>query len=371
MKKIINLIRKKLVICLVLLIAGVCVFPVISGEENGNSPPVADAGGPYEGYEGTSLSLDASGSFDPDGDNLIYNWDLDADGFVEFREWFDSPYLEWTWYDDYHGTVTVFVIDDHGIMDSDTALVDIYNIAPEITSLEGLSNDPISIGATVELTSDFTDPGTLDTHIAEIDWGDDTISEGIIDDYVVTSSHSYEEAGVYTVKITVTDDDGGSDVEIFQYIVVYNPDSGFVTGGGWIISPEGAYTLDTSLSGKATFGFISKYKKGQSTPSGNTEFQFHAAGMNFHSESYDWLVIAGSKAMYKGNGTINNEGNYGFKLTAIDEELTPSTDVDLFRIKIWDKDNNDEVIYDNMIGEDDDSDPTTEISGGQIKIHKN
>ena len=74
--------------------------------------------------------------------------------------------------------------------------------------------------------------------------------------------------------------------------------------------------------------------------------------------------------MYKGTGTINGEGNYGFLLSAIDEELTPSTDVDLFRIKIWDKDNNNEVIYDNEIDVEEDEDPTTEIGGGNIKIHK-
>ncbi|MFX0185949.1 MAG: hypothetical protein ACFE95_22925 [Candidatus Hodarchaeota archaeon] len=42
----------------------------------------------------------------------------------------------------------------------------------------------------------------------------------------------------------------------------------------------------------------------------------------------------------------------------------------MFRIKIWDKDNNDEVIYDNQLGDDDNADPTTEIDGGQIKIHE-
>ena len=57
-------------------------------------------------------------------------------------------------------------------------------------------------------------------------------------------------------------------------------------------------------------------------------------------------------------------------LSAIDEKLTPSTDVDLFRIKIWDKDNNDLVIYDNQIGDPEDGDPTTEIASGQIVIHK-
>jgi len=30
--------------------------------------------------------------------------------------------------------------------------------------------------------------------------------------------------------------------------------------------------------------------------SGNTEFQFKVADLNFKSTSYDWMVIAGSKA---------------------------------------------------------------------------
>ena len=60
-----------------------------------------------------------------------------------------------------------------------------------------------------------------------------------------------------------------------------------------------------------------------------------------------WLVIAGAKAKYKGIGTINGSGTYGFLLSGIDANLTPSIDVDLVRIKIWDKDNGDAVIYDN------------------------
>ena len=123
------------------------------------------------------------------------------------------------------------------------------------------------------------------------------------------------------------------------------------------------------MTGKANFGFVSKYKKGASTPTGETEFQFKVADLNFHSDSYDWLVIAGHKAMYKGIGTINGAGNYGFMLFAIDEKLTPSTDVDLIRIKIWDKDDGDAIVYDNEMGEDEDAEPTTEIGGGNIKIH--
>jgi hypothetical protein len=39
---------------------------------------------------------------------------------------------------------------------------------------------------------------------------------------------------------------------------------------------------------------------------------------NFHSETYDWLVVAGARAQFKGTGTINGTGNYDFLLTAIE-----------------------------------------------------
>ena len=40
-----------------------------------------------------------------------------------------------------------------------------------------------------------------------------------------------------------------------------------------------------------------------------TEFQFKAGNLNFKSTSYQWLVVAGPKAQYKGFGTINSAGN--------------------------------------------------------------
>jgi hypothetical protein len=73
---------------------------------------------------------------------------------------------------------------------------------------------------------------------------------------------------------------------------------------------------------------------------------------------------------FKGAGTINGMGNYGFMLSAIDSDLTPSTETDKFRIKIWILDN-DIVVYDNELNELlDDFTPTTDIAGGSIVIHK-
>ncbi len=89
-------------------------------------------------------------------------------------------------------------------------------------------------------------------------------------------THSYTDAGIYDVCLTVNDGTVDSD-PVCTIAVVYDPSGGFVTGGGWIDSPAGAYMADPSLSGKATFGFVSKYKKGASVPTGNTEFQFNLA----------------------------------------------------------------------------------------------
>jgi parallel beta-helix repeat protein len=168
-------------------------------------------------------------------------------------------------------------------------------------------------------------------------------------------------AGVYEVQATVTVCGDCVFTSDAQFVVVYDPSAGFVTGGGWIMSPEGAYPADPSLEGKATFGFVSKYKKGASVPEGNTEFQFKAGDLNFHSASYDWLVVTGSNyARYKGTGTINGAGEYKFMIWAGDG--TGDDGADTFRIKIWwEEGDTEHVVYDNGMDQ--------AIGGGNIAVH--
>lgn len=124
---------------------------------------------------------------------------------------------------------------------------------------------------------------------------------------------------------------------------------------------------DSSLSGKATFGFVAKYQKGASAPTGNTEFQFQVGGFHFKSTSYDWLVVGGGKAKYKGVGTVNGVGGYRFMLTAVDGK---NGGQDTFRIKVWD-DATGGVAYDNQRGTADDSYAGTALGGGNIVIRSN
>lgn len=119
------------------------------------------------------------------------------------------------------------------------------------------------------------------------------------------------------------------------------------------------------------FGFVSKYKKGANIPTGVTQFNFNVADLNFHSNVYEWLVVAGAKAMYKGTGTINGAGNYKFMLSAIDGDLKNNNPPDTFRIRIWEEVGGVESdVYDNQLGDAEDADATTELGGGSIVIHK-
>ena len=76
--------------------------------------------------------------------------------------------------------------------------------------------------------------------------------------------------------------------------MVYDPNAGFVTGGGWINSPAGAYAADPSLTGQGELRLRRRStRRAPTVPNGETEFQFQAGNLNFHSDAYQWLVVAG------------------------------------------------------------------------------
>jgi predicted extracellular nuclease len=239
--------------------------------------------------------------------------------------------------------------------------LDLVNYAPELGEISA-PTAPVAVGAPVSASASFTDPDKLDTHTATIDWGDGSTSTGTVTESfgagTIAGSHAYTTPGIYTITMTVEDGYGNTDQSVYQYVVVYDPNGGFVTGGGWINSPAGAYAADPSLTGKATFGFVAKYQKGANVPVGNTQFQFHAGDLNFKSTSYEWLVVAGSKAQFKGVGTINSAGQYFFMITAADG--APDT----FRMKIWTVDASgiEQTVYDNGSQQ--------ALGGGNIAVQK-
>jgi hypothetical protein len=86
-------------------------------------PPVADAGGPYIGVVGETITFDGSGSYDPDGTIVLYEWDFESDGVFDFSS--PNPTATHIYTTEFSGMVTLRVTDNSGGIGTDTASVDI------------------------------------------------------------------------------------------------------------------------------------------------------------------------------------------------------------------------------------------------------
>jgi hypothetical protein len=329
-----------------------------------NTPPeVALSSAEYTVAEGTVVTLNASASDAESTPEIAWYVEGDPlpDGTGSHFSYSgaDGPAVV---------SVSARATDACGALTDATTIIRILNSPPVVTAFS-MSSAVTPVGASVGAFGSFADASPIDTHTAVIDWGDDTVSSAAVELRSFAASHAYTSAGVYTARVTISDDDGATATESYRYVVVYDPAAGFVTGGGWIVSPAGALATSEAASGKATFGFQSKYRNGTEKPSGNAEFAFTAGSFRFISTDHDWLVVAGARAQFKGSGRVNGAGDYGFMLTAVDGDLSGNATADKFRLKVWDKASG-AVIYDNNRGAADDASPTTALGGGSIVVHR-
>ena len=345
---------------------GPCTYTDLTHDDNDpilkaltpNAPPSVDAGGPYSGDEGSSIAITGTAS-DPDLDPLTFAWsyapvlDVDPGATCAFAN-ASALTTTITCTDDGTYNLTLTVADGVNPPVTDTAALTVANLPPDVSITSPAEGALFEVNTTVDVLAPFTDPGSNDTHTCLVDWDDTTTDPGSVAGGACSASHVYTMPGVYTIDVTVTDDDSGQDTASVM-VVVFDPNAGFVTGGGWIWSTQG------DVEGKANFGFVAKYKKGTRIPEGETEFMFQPADLNFHSSGYDWLVIRDKNAQFTGKGTINggmapNGTPYRFTIWAVDN--APDT----FRIKIWYVDGmNVSTIYDSSV---------QPLGGGSIVVHK-
>ncbi len=85
--------------------------------------PYAWIGTGYNGRTGSPVRFDASGSYDPDGEIVTWEWDVDGDGTYDTTT--PGPELVHTYTADYSGLVTLRATDDTGHIGLATASVDV------------------------------------------------------------------------------------------------------------------------------------------------------------------------------------------------------------------------------------------------------
>jgi len=209
-----------------------------------------------------------------------------------------------TYADDGVYTVTVTVFDDDGGSHQRTFTISVGNVAPTLTVVGNQSVDEAA-NVTITDVGTFTDPGfnnplnpipggeTTETFTYTIDWGDGSAidsgvgtvdvfgSPGTLTQGSFNASHVYNDSGIYTVTVTVFDDDGGSHQRTFTItvnnvaptlVVVTNQTNnegaqGSITDIGTFTDPGGdpgevyTYTIDwgdgtTATSGTATVDLV-------------------------------------------------------------------------------------------------------------------
>ncbi len=185
-----------------------------------NFAPTASAGGSYTIIEGGSLSLNASGSSDPDGDTLSYSWDLNGDGIFTDASGV-TPTVPWSALDalgirDGLSHYSVRVRASDGVnppVDSPATTVTVNNAAPTLQVSAAVDGFDGVTGQTRTYNLTATDPSSVDqaanfTYI--INWGDLSPAQTFIGPSSLAATHIYAVANNYIITVLAQDKDGGS-----------------------------------------------------------------------------------------------------------------------------------------------------------------
>jgi hypothetical protein len=180
----------------------------LNGSFTINRPPVADAGPDLVAARHESVSFNASGSFDPDGEIITYLWDF-GDGGNATGCAVNHTYTAFGAF-----IVTLTVTDDTGAADNDTCTVTVNSppIADAGVDRVVLPNELVA----------FNGSGSYDPDGEIIgyawDFGDGSNATGCL------VTHQYALGGTYLVTLTVTDSNNATGMDTCTIIVCLNGD---------------------------------------------------------------------------------------------------------------------------------------------------
>lgn len=174
-----------------------------------NAIPDVQLAMPASIAEGQSLTIDASGSSDADGDPLTYAWDLNYDGTFSADVSTASRTLSWAELsalgiaDDGDYTIALRVSDGTDTV-TVTSTLNVQNTAPTYAVT---GDAQVVAGEAYTLSLNISDPGD-DTLVSwTVNWGDGDVSTYSATQTTVT--HVYSNAGfTNNISVSVRDEDG-------------------------------------------------------------------------------------------------------------------------------------------------------------------
>lgn len=216
-----------------------------------NTAPTADAGGPYMVGQGTSLALDGSGSIDADGTLVLYEWDCTDNGSYDVSS--ASPNgSSCAWPDDGTQTVRLRVTDDDGATATDTATVTVTNALPLANA-----GGPYTVNQGTPLIMNGAASSDSDGTIINYEWDcEDDGSYDVASSSPTGSICQWIDDGTVTLRLRVTDDDGGVATDTAT-VTVTNTAPVADAGGPYTTSNGVPVTLDASGSADADGSIVS------------------------------------------------------------------------------------------------------------------
>ncbi len=157
---------------------------------------------------------------------------------------------------DGNDSISVTVADDHATTAAVATPVTVNNVAPSNVSIS-LTAPTINENGSTTLNGSFTDPGTLDTHVVTINWGDGSPAQTVnLTAGTTTFSvpHQYLQDGNYPISVTVADNGGGISASVSTPATVNNvaPSNVAVSLTAATINENGTTTLNGSFTDPGT-----------------------------------------------------------------------------------------------------------------------
>jgi PKD repeat protein len=209
-------------------------FPVLIGGGGGDAPPDGNNLPPAAAIAtsqlvGTGLSVTFNGTASADSDGLItdYRWTF-GDGDTA-----QIPLVSHLYATPGSYVVTLTVTDDDGASDTASITVSIGGgLAVNLTPGAAFTPTPRNGVAPLSVVFDASLSADSDGLVVDYRWsfGDGDIGAGLI------VSHTYTGAGIYPVRLTVTDDDGARSTATQTIVVASASDAAGTSGGTGTLS---------------------------------------------------------------------------------------------------------------------------------------
>ena len=128
------------------------------GPGGNHAPRVRVAANPDRGLAPLTVAFSSAGTSDPDGDELRYQWDFDANGKVDST----APNPTFTYRKDGVYLATLNVIDEHGRSASNFVRVFVGNQEPDVELVRPVPNQPFRFGDAVQFEVTVADEAAVD-----------------------------------------------------------------------------------------------------------------------------------------------------------------------------------------------------------------